>query len=299
VREKIIIIGTDLKSSNINHLVNKKNFKYFKADITDSKSFPPELKQTDILIHCAALVHNRSRDLSRENYFKINCDGTKNILSFLDKKRLIQIIFLSTVSVYGQLAQEKVPDENSRLVPNDFYGESKLAAENKILKFSKINEIPYTILRLTPVYGQEFLLNINKRVYLPRKKTFYKIGSGEQQISICSVNNVIDVIAESIKNKNYLNETYNVKDKNDYSLNKIISVLRKVHNQTGKPIIWIPLFLVETIFKFVAIIFPKKGKFYYHQLSKISRDFVYSGNKLLTSRIKLRWDLNNTLSEQK
>jgi len=293
------IIGIDLKSSNIEHLVNKQNFKYFRADITDFKSFPPELRQTDILIHCAALVHKRSRDLSRENYFKINYDGTKSILSFLDKQKLKQIIYLSTVSVYGKLAQEKTPAENSKTVPNDFYGESKLAAENEIRKFSKINEIPYTIFRLTPVYGQEFLLNINKRVYLPRKKTFYKIGSGEQKISICSVNNVVDVIAESINNKSYLNETYIVKDKNDYSLNKIISVLKKLHNQTGKPIIWIPLFLVETIFKFVAIIFPKKGKFYYHQLSKISRDFVYSGNKLLTSRIKLRWDLNNTLSEHK
>lgn len=298
-RKKYKIIGTDLKSSNIKHLVNKQNFKYFRANITDSKFFPPELKQTDILIHCAALVHKHSRDLSRENYFKINCDGTKNILSFLDKKKLKQIIFLSTISVYGKLAQEKAPDENSKLVPNDFYGESKLAAEDEIREFSKINEIPYTILRLTPVYGQDFLLNINKRVYLPKKKTFYKIGSGKQQISLCSVNNVVDVIADSIKNKNYLNETYIVKDKNDYSLNKTISVLRKVHNQTGKPIICIPLFLVETIFKFVAIIFPKKGKFYYYQLNKISRDFVYSGNKLLSSGIKLRWNLKNTLSEHK
>lgn len=293
------IIGIDLNSTNIKYLNNTPNFRYFRADITDSKSFPHELKQVNILIHCAALVHKRSKDISRENYFRINYEGLKNISSFLNKEKLKQIIFLSTVSVYGKLAQELMPDENSALVPNDFYGESKLAAENEIREFSAINDIPYTILRLTPVYGEDFLLNIRKRVYLPKKTAFYKIGSGKQNISLCSVHNVIDVLTESIANHKHFYKTYILKDCKNYSLNEIITVLKKVSNQHYKPIIWIPLFLVDAIFKFIALILPRKGKYYNYQLKKVTQDSVYSGDKLFSSGTRLKWNLTKTLSENR
>ena len=296
VEKNYEIIGIDLNSSNINFLVNKRNFKYFRADITDSKSFPNELKQANILIHCAALVHKRSKDLSRENYFKINYAGTKNILSFLHKKWLKQIIFLSTVSVYGGLNQEIIQDENSAPDPEDFYGESKVAAENEIREFSKINRIPFTILRLTPVYGKNFLLNIDKRVYLPKKIGFYKIASGKQRISLCSVHNVVCIIAYSINSNNYFNETFIVKDKKDYSVNEIICVLRHVFAQKYKPIIRIPLFLPEIFFESIVLIMPKKGKFYKYQLKKIAQDSIYSGTKVYSSGIQLKWNLENTLS---
>ncbi len=290
------IIGIDLNSSNIIHFKTYLNFKFFKSDITDFRTFPNELRKVDILVHCAALVHKHSKDLSRENYFKINCEGTKKILSFLNKKRLKQIIFLSTVTVYGSLAQEMIHDENTLLAPEDFYSESKMAAENEIREFSKNNSIPFTILRLAPVYGKKFLLNINKRVYLPKKMAFYKIASGEQRISLCSVQNVVDVINYSVNNKNYFNEVFIVKDAKDYSINEIISVLRDVFIQKNKPIIRIPSLIPEIVFGCIGLIMPQKGKFYKSQLKKIAQDSICSGNKIYLSGIRLKWDLKNTFS---
>jgi len=291
------IIGIDINSSNVKGLISKPNFKLFRVDITDTVSFPAEVQQVDIVIHCAALVHKRSKDLSRENYFKINCQGTKNILSFLDKKKLKQIIFLSTVTGYGSLVQEMIPDENTPLAPEDFYSESKMAAENEIREFSKNNSIPFTILRLAPVYGKKFLLNINKRVYLPKKMAFYKIASGEQRISLCSVQNVVDVINYSVNNKSYFNEVFIVKDAKDYSINEIISVLRDVFIQKNKPIIRIPSLIPEIVFGCIGIIIPQKGKFYKSQLKKIAQDSIYSGNKIYSSGIRLKWNLKNTFLE--
>ena len=291
------IIGIDINSSNVKSLINKPNFKFFRADITDTVSFPAEVQQVDIVIHCAALVHKRSKDLSRENYFKINCQGTKNILSFLNKRRLKQIIFLSTVTGYGSLAQEMIPDENTPLAPEDFYSESKMAAENEIREFSKNNSIPFTILRLAPVYGKKFLLNINKRVYLPKKMAFYKIASGEQRISLCSVHNLIDIIAHCLNKQSYFNETYIIKDTKDYSVNEIICVFKEVFAQKNKPIIRIPSLIPEIVFGCIGLIMPRKGKFYKYQLKKIAQDSICSGNKIYSSGIRLKWNLKSTLSE--
>lgn len=297
ISKNYLILGIDLSDSNIRHLYQKKSFEFFKADITDMRSYSSDIKQADILIHCAALVHKRSKDLSRENYFKINYEGTKNIMCFLNKKNLKQIIFLSTVLVYGESAQNGIPDENTPAAPKEYYNQSKLAAENEIRKFAKKYEIPFTILRLTPVYGKNFLLNINKRIYLPKKIAFYKIASGEQRISLCSVHNLLDIIAHCLNKPSYFNETYIIKDTKDYSVNEIIYVFKEVFAQKNKPIIRIPSLIPEIIFGCIGLVMPRKGKFYKYQLKKIAQDSICSGNKIYSSGIRLKWNLKNTFSE--
>ena len=290
------IIGIDLNSYNIHALSNNPKFKFFKADITRLKIFHKDFKKAKILIHCAGLLHGQSKDLSKENYNNINVNGTKNILSFLNKKRLKQIIFLSTVSVFGKQSQVMISDESTPVKPEDHYGESKLKAEDAIKKFSRNNRIPFTILRLAPVYGMGNLLNINKRIYLPGKLSYYKISSGKQKVSFCSVNNVVDFIANSLNNNKYFNQTFIVKDKKNYSINEIISVFRKVFLQKFKPVIRIPRFLPLMVIKGIGIFLPGKKKFFIYQLNKIIKDSIYSGEKSTLSGIKLKWDLKKTIS---
>ena len=62
-------------------------FEYVKLDINDKDKvgqFFSELR-FDYLIHCAALVHKNSPDLSFDNFMRINFEGTKNIFDS-DKK---------------------------------------------------------------------------------------------------------------------------------------------------------------------------------------------------------------------
>jgi len=290
------VTGIDARSGNVFPITGNSGFQLRTADITDSTTFPPEIIEADILVHCAALVHKRSSGLSRENYFKINCEGTENVLNFLDRGRLKQIIFISTVSVYGDLSNGVVPDENSRAAPEDFYGESKLAAEDAVRKFSERYKIPYTIFRLTPVYGDLFLLNINKRIYLPEGTAFYKVGAGEQRMSLASVNNVVDVVVDSINNSNYFNETFIVKDLEDYSINEIISSFKDIFSQHGKPVVQVPLCVPKVAFKLMGIVMPERARYYGYQLRKIADNAVYSGAKL-HSMVQMKWNLRNTLKK--
>jgi len=290
------VTGIDARSGNGFPLTHNSGFQLHTADITDSTTFPPEIREADIMVHCAALVHKRSSDLSRENYFRINCEGTENVLNFLDKGRLKQIIFLSTVSVYGNISNGIVPDENTRAAPEDFYGESKLAAEKAVRKFSERYKIPYTIFRLTPVYGDLFLLNINKRIYLPGRTAFYKVGAGEQRLSLVSVNNVVDVVLDSINNSNYFNKTFIVKDMEDYSINEIISSFKEIFSQHSKPIVQVPLYVPKAAFKLMGFVMPERARYYGYQLRKIAGDAVYSGAKL-HKMIQPKWNLKNTLKK--
>ena len=291
-----VIIGLDLNSDSVASLSNNYSYKFIRADITEKVTFPHEIKEANVLVHCAALVHKRSSDLSKKNYFKINYEGTKNILNFLHKDRLKQIIFLSTVSVYGDISNGVVPDQDTPTTPEDFYGESKLAAENEIKEFSDKYNIPYTIFRLTPVYGDLFLLNINKRIYLPGKTAFYKIGSGNQRQSLVSVNNVVDVVVDSINNSNYFNQTFIIKDGEDYSINEIISTFKDIFSQHNKTVVQVPPCIPETVFRLLGFVMHERAKFYRYQLKKIANNAVYSGAKL-HSRAQLKWNIKNTLKQ--
>jgi len=161
-------------------------FEYVKLDITDQdkvKQFFSDLC-FDYLIHCAALVHKNSPDLSFDNFMKINFEGTKNIFdSVMGNKSnsgFEGAIFFSTIEVYGGEGRDGVISEGDECRPITFYGKSKLAAEKYLGELNKENKLPITILRLTPVYSKDFLRNVKRRVLVGRDKFFYRVGDGEQ-----------------------------------------------------------------------------------------------------------------------
>jgi len=290
------VIGLDFNSKSTVLPIDNPNFTFAKSDITNAETFSKEVKKTDVLIHCAALVHKKSSDLSRENYFRVNYEGTKNLLNFLDKDRLKQIVFLSTVSVYGDISNGVVPDEGTQTTPRDFYGESKLAAENTIKEFSEKYKIPYTIFRLAPVYGEGFLLNINKRIYLPKQLAFYRIGSGEQRLSLLSVENVVDVVLNCIMNEMFFYNTFNLTDYEYYSVNQVILFFKRKFSEQKKPVITIPEFVCLGIFRCLRFLMRQRVENLKYQFNKIAGDSIYSVNKLRSSGIKLKWNLYNTFA---
>ena len=100
-----------------------------------------------VCIHAAAQSPGLS--VSTYDFVNNNIVATKNLLQSLKRSECRNIIFLSGVSVYGEVDTPKV-NENSRLVNPDSYGLSKLFAE-RILQEQDM--IPVCILRIPGVLG--------------------------------------------------------------------------------------------------------------------------------------------------
>jgi nucleoside-diphosphate-sugar epimerase len=275
--------------------VGSVGYEYFQADIAKPETFPEDVREASILVHCAALVHRRYADLSRANYLSVNRDGTRNTLSALDPVRLRHVVFLSTVSVYGSLKGRLAPDEHTPARPVDGYGESKVAAEQEILTFSKEHAIPHTIFRLAPVYGKNFLLNIKKRVYLPGAMAFYKVGEGDQRISLAAARNVVEAICQSIERSSRLRGTFNLKDRVDYPVNEIIRVFRMFYGRPRLPVVNIAKGTIRSLTEVIIRLSAPRGSYLIYQLRKISEDAIYSGEKLFSAGFEPRWDLASEL----
>ena len=87
-----------------------------------------------MIIHTAA-IQPISNDQDLKSMIYINTFGATNIIEIGKKLQTKNLIFTSSFSVYGQ--QKSPIKENSKKSPQNFYGMSKMFAEEQIILFSK------------------------------------------------------------------------------------------------------------------------------------------------------------------
>jgi len=277
-----------------------KQFKYIKLDITDKDKVKQIFSDLsfDYLIHCAALVHKNSPDLSFDNFMRINFEGTKNIFdSVVESKnnsRFKGAIFFSTIEVYGGEERDEIISEDDECNPISFYGHSKLAAERYLLNLCKDYKLPIIVLRLAPVYSKSFLRNVKRRVLVGKEMFFYRVGDGEQKISLCLRDNVIDVIETCIENKVPFGEVFNVADNQVYSFNDLLNYFRKLIG--NRITIKIPECIVHLGIKLLSLIFSGRKERLFSIYYKLTKDNIYSIKKAKKFlKYSPKWNFENTI----
>jgi len=275
-------------------------FKYVKLDITAQdkvKQFFSGLS-FDYLIHCAALVHKNSPDLSFNNFMKINYEGTKNIFDSVIKSKnkygLKRAIFFSTIEVYGGEERDEIISEGDECNPISFYGKSKLAAERYLLNLCKDYKLPIIILRLSPVYSKDFLRNVKRRVLVGKEMFFYRVGDGKQKISLCSRNNVIDAVERCIESEVSFGEVFNIADNQVYSFNDLLNYFRKLIG--NRITIKIPECIVHLGIKLLSLIFSGRKERLLSIYYKLTKDNIYSIEKAKKYfGYNPKWNFENTI----
>ncbi len=297
------VIGIDRTESKEGEEDNGQ-FKYVKLDITDKdkvNQFFSDLS-FDYLIHCAALVHKNSPGLSIDNFMRINFEGTKNIFDSVAENKsnfgFKGAIFFSTIEVYGWEGRDEVISEDDECEPITFYGKSKLAAEKYFLKLNKESKLPIIVLRLAPVYSKDFLRNVKRRVLVGGDKFFYRVGYGEKKISLCSKNNVIDVVDMFTEGKVPFGEVFNIADDEIYSFNDLLNYFRELggNHITVK----IPKYIVHLGIKLVSLMFPGRKERLLSIYYKLTKDNIYSIEKAKKYfGYNPKWNFENTILEDR
>ena len=85
--------------------------------------------------------------------FHQNVLMAENLAAFLKSHTVRNVVFLSSVDVYGLLEEGKIIHEDLPLNPDDYYAMSKVVSEFILTKGCSAQNIPLAILRLTGVYG--------------------------------------------------------------------------------------------------------------------------------------------------
>ena len=184
----------------------------------------------DVVIHLAALTGLKNCELNQKEAFDVNVIGTENIVKGCIKNNS-RLIFFSSREVYGSTVMEK-SDENDELDPINVYGHTKMKAEKIIQKYGEKENLDYTILRLTNVYGPGNKSGINRLIVDALKKKKIVVNGGKQILNFIFVDDVINIIYLVLTNNKISKEIFNIGSEDTISLNKFIEILMKLleHN---------------------------------------------------------------------
>lgn len=174
-----------------NNLIETKKVFFISEDIRN------DLKNLDInnvsLIIDFAAVH-REPGHKKEEYFNTNVVGSNNICNFAENKNCNNIIFTSSISVYGSGDHKK--NEDTKPLPDTPYGMSKLQSESNYIKWSekdKKNRI-LTICRPGVVFGSGEKGNVTRLVKIVKKKLFFFMGNRDLYKSGIYIDELINAL---------------------------------------------------------------------------------------------------------
>jgi len=100
----------------------------------------------DAVVHFAAYALAGESMKDPYKYFKSNLQGGLNLLEFMRKRKIKNIIFSSTCAIYGYPSKLPVA-ENEPKKPESVYGESKLMFEKILDWYEKVYDIKHINLR--------------------------------------------------------------------------------------------------------------------------------------------------------
>ncbi len=129
------------------------NFNFREVDIRDSEALD-SLEGADLVIHFAANSDVRGGSANPITDFDINAKGTLNILEYMRKKDVPEMIFASSSTVYGEAEQLPTPETYGPYKPISTYGASKMAGEGFITAYSHYYGFRASIFRFANIVGK-------------------------------------------------------------------------------------------------------------------------------------------------
>ena len=161
---------------------------YRQADVRDRRALSNALEGSEVVYNLAAVHRDDVRPVSLYN--DVNVTGAANVCHACRDVGVRQVIFTSSVAVYGVAA----PDTSEDLVPApvNAYGCSKLRAEalHREWQVEESEQRSLVIVRPTVVFGENNRGNFYHLVRQIKEHRFVMIGSGCNQKSMAYVENV-------------------------------------------------------------------------------------------------------------
>ncbi len=144
-----------IKEKNLGLFAENKSFSFFEGDILNKDLLNEifEEHKPDAVVHLAAKAGVRPSLNDPIGYYKVNMDGTINILETMKKFGVSKLVFASSSSVYGE--NKKVPFSESDIVdfPISPYAASKKAGELICYSYHHLYSFDIFCMRFFTVYG--------------------------------------------------------------------------------------------------------------------------------------------------
>jgi len=224
----------------------------------------------DVVFHVAGIAHVAPKPEMALLYYKVNRDLTIEIAEWAKKHGVKQFIFMSSGIVYNASKSLKgdVKTIDTQPQPNDFYGDSKLQAENGLKELDSPS-FKVCILRPPMIYGPGNKGNLPRLGWLATKVPVFPAWHNKRSMLY------IDNLAEFVK-QTILRELNGVFFPQNAEYSDTVEIVRQFAKEHGhkiwiskifNPFVWLGSFFLPAIPKMFS------DSYYVQEMSKY--DFEY------------------------
>ena len=169
-------------------------------------------------------------------YYDVNVQGTRNVLEAMDRLNIKNIIFTSSVAIYG--LNKENPDEEHPADPFNHYGKSKWQAEEVLREWYNKNpeNKSLTIIRPTVIFGERNRGNVYNLLKQIAAGKFMMVGKGTNCKSMAYIKNIVAFIAFHLGNKTPGYRVFNYVDTPDLNMSQLVQQVEETLEKKNPPI---------------------------------------------------------------
>lgn len=288
--KRILITGINgFVGSNFTNSWSK-NHKLFGVDIRQPEKVGVErtfgwddmhkLPPVDAIVHLAGKAHDTKNQSVAQSYFDINTGLTERIFDFFVESDARVFVFFSSVKAAADSVPGDVLTEDVVPAPVGPYGESKIRAEEYILK--KLSALPSDsdkrvfILRPCMIHGPGNKGNLNLLYNVVSRGIPWPLGAYENLRSFCSIDNIGFVVEQLIVRDGIESGIYHVGDDEPISTNELIGLIGESVGKRSR--IWrLPKALMGAAASVGGVLHLPLNK---DRLQKLTENYVVSNDKI-------------------
>ena len=204
------------------HLIKSRRIRPIRGDMTSGRSLHELTHGCDLVFHLAGKVHSLPRtEQEIQEFYTINCGGTRSLLEKSRLNGVRRVIFYSTVGVYG-IDENFHADETTRCRPQSVYAKTKYEAEQLVMSSSENGGPEGVVLRFPVAYGPYDRGNMASLIRAIHGRRFVVLGDGECRRSMVSSRNAAEGAVRAALEEKAANEIFCITDGYDCTMNEVI-----------------------------------------------------------------------------
>ena len=227
-----VVVIDNLYSGSKNNINSKAKFLNWDISKIDPDNITDEIKDTDVIFHCAAKPRVQPSIENPLPFNEANVTGTLKILMLANKLNVKRVVYSASSSCYGNTKITPTP-ETAPLIPLSPYGLQKLIGEQYCRLFSEVYGLDTVCLRYFNVYGHRMpevgSYSLVLAVWAPQKregKPLTITNDGNQRRDFTYVDDVVtaNLLAASHEDKLH-GQSFNIGNGKSLSINEVADMV--------------------------------------------------------------------------
>ncbi len=198
------------------------------ANLLDRNSLMTAVQGVDMVYHCASVIPGKGNE---EEIWRVNIEGTRNLLDACVKAGVPRLLFISSDSIYGDQHSAST-DEQTPARPKFFsegnYPRSKWEGEKMVMDYHYQGLITVSIIRPCLMYGPGWSTGTDFLCRLAKRRLQRYVAGGQARLSLGYVENIIDGIKLAGTLPIAAGEAYNLSDKHPISMQDIVTTICRI-----------------------------------------------------------------------